>query len=167
MQMTISDILLKNIYDAKDSFLNKSRILIEKGRELRARGVEGLNECNDLLSAAISTMQLIQSDIYDNNKEACGPICNLLAEAYCLRALCTQEAEPNSKVFVQDIGYALKLWLSQEHSQSVEQTDMVYHNTILLLYHVGDLLLLKGYMDAHSDIYEMMIRFCTCKNVSL
>ncbi|KAJ0743876.1 putative separase [Helianthus annuus] len=163
MQKIISNILLEDIYSTKDNLLNKSRILIAKARELRACGVEGLNECIDILSETISTM----SDMYNKNKEACGPVCNLLAEAYCLRALCTQEAEPNSKVFVQDIGYALKLWLGQEHSQSVKQTDKVYHNTLILLYHVGDLLSLKGYMDIHSDIYELMIRYCTCKNVSL
>lgn len=27
-------------------------------------------------------------------------LCHLLAVAYCLRALCTQEAEPNSKVLM-------------------------------------------------------------------
>ncbi|KAK1417650.1 hypothetical protein QVD17_26781 [Tagetes erecta] len=163
MQVTISNILLEDIYSTKDSFLHKSRILIAKGRESRACGVEGLNECIGFLSEALSTT----SDMFNKNKEARGPFCNLLAEAYCLRALCTQETEPNSKFFVQDIGYALKLWLSQERSKSVEQTDMMYHNALNLLYHVGDLLSLKGYMDLHSDIYELMIRFCTCKNISL
>ncbi|XP_076893503.1 separase-like isoform X3 [Bidens hawaiensis] len=163
MQKTISNILLEDIYSTKDSFLHKSKILIAKGRQSRACGVESLKECIDFLSEAISTM----SDIYDKNKEACGPVCNLLAEAYCLRALCTQEAEPNSKFFVEDIGKATKLWLSQEHSKSVERIDTVCNNTLILLYHVGDLLLLKGYMDLHSDIYELMIRFCTHKNISL
>ncbi|KAL8258316.1 hypothetical protein R6Q59_030357 [Mikania micrantha] len=163
MQLTISNILLEDIYSKKDSYLHKSRILIAKGRESRAHGVEGLNECIEFLSEAIFTM----SDMYEKNKEECVPVCNLLAMAYCLRALCTQEAEPNSKLFVQDVGCALKLWLSQNHSQSIEQTDTVSQNTLILLYHVGDLLLLKGYMEIHSDIYELMIRLFTCKNVSL
>ncbi|KAL8258352.1 hypothetical protein R6Q59_030393 [Mikania micrantha] len=163
MQLTISNILLEDIYSKKDSYLHKSRILIAKGRESRAHGVEGLNECIEFLSEAIFTM----SDMYEKNKEECVPVCNLLAMAYCLRALCTQEAEPNSKLFVQDVGCALKLWLSQNHSQSIEQTDTVSQNTLILLYHVGDLLLLKGYMEVHSDIYELMIRLFTCKNVSL
>ncbi|KAL8218762.1 hypothetical protein R6Q57_022135 [Mikania cordata] len=163
MQLTISNILLEDIYSKKDSYLHKSRILIAKGRESRAHGVEGLNECIEFLSEAIFTM----SDMYEKNKEECVPVCNLLAMAYCLRALCTQEAEPNSKLFVQDVGCALKLWLSQNHSQSIEQTDTVSQNTLILLYHVGDLLLLKGYMEVHSDIYELMIRLFTCKNASL
>lgn len=33
------------------------------------------------------------------------------------------------------------------------------HNTLTLLYHVGDLLSLKGNMEFHSDIYELIIRF--------
>ncbi|KAI3774516.1 hypothetical protein L1987_49074 [Smallanthus sonchifolius] len=163
MQTTISNILLEDIYCTKDSIFQKSRILIAKARESRACGVQGLNECIEFLSEATSNM----SDMYEKNKEACGPVCNLLAVAYCLRALCTQEAEPNSKLLVQDIGCALKLWLSQDHSQAVEQVDMVSHNTLILLYNVCDLLSLKGCMDVHSDIYELMIRFFTCKNVSL
>ncbi|KAK1435343.1 hypothetical protein QVD17_01104 [Tagetes erecta] len=117
-----------------------------------------LNECIKFLSEAISTM----SDMYEKDKEACGSA-NLLATAYCLRALSAQEAEPNSKLYVQDIGCALKLWLNEDHSQFIKHTDMVSHNTFILLYHVGDLLSLKGNMEFHPEIYELIIRFFTCK----
>nr|GEU88271.1 separase isoform X1 [Tanacetum cinerariifolium] len=159
MQPKISNLLLKETCNTKDSFLQKSRILIANARESRARGIEGLNDSIKYLSEVISIM----SDLYNKDEHAR----DLLAQAYCLRTLCTQEAEPNSKLFVQDIGNALKLWLSQEQPQSAEQTRIVSLNTFTLLYHVGDLLSLKGYMEDHSDIYEMMFRFFTSKNVSL
>ncbi|PWA66399.1 separase [Artemisia annua] len=159
MQLKISNLLLKETCNTKDSFLQKSRILIANARESRARGIEGLNDSIKYLSEAISVM----SDLYNKDEYAR----DLLAQAYCLRTLCTQEAEPNSKLFVQDIGNALKLWLSEEHPQSAEQTRIGSLNTLTLLYHVGDLLSLKGYMEDHSDIYEMMFRFFTWKNVPL
>ncbi|KAI3778004.1 hypothetical protein L2E82_06951 [Cichorium intybus] len=153
MQMTIINILLDDIYTTKDSWLQRSRILIAKGRVSRAYGVEGLNDCIKYLSEAISIMSEYKS------KDHTGPVSHLLAQAYCLHALCTQEAEPNSKHFIQDVGNALKLWLSQEHEQT--------QNTLTLLYYVADLLSLKGYMEHHSDIYETMIGFFTQKNIPL
>ncbi|KAI3715733.1 hypothetical protein L6452_22720 [Arctium lappa] len=161
MQTTITNILLEEIYSTKDSCLQKCRILIAKGMESRACGVEGLNDCIKYLSEAISTM----SDLYNKSKDDHGPICYLLAEAYCLRALCTQELEPNSKHFIQDIDNALKLWSNQDYSRSAE--DMVFQNTLKLLYYVADLISLKGYMVDHSLIYETMIKFSSWKNVPL
>ncbi|KAL4573492.1 hypothetical protein LXL04_020300 [Taraxacum kok-saghyz] len=154
MQMSITDILLEEIYTRKDSYLQRSRILLAKERESRAYGVDGLNDCIKYLSEAISIMQ----SIYKSN-DGSGPVCCLLAEAYCLRALCTQEAEPNSKHFIEDVGNALKLWLSQEHEQT--------RNTLTLLYYVADMLSLKGYMEHHSDIYETMIKSFMWKNIPL
>ncbi|KAI3788961.1 hypothetical protein L2E82_01744 [Cichorium intybus] len=157
MQTTITNILLEKIYGTKDCSLEKSRILISKGRESRAYGFEGLNDCIKYLSEAISILSDYKSK--DDN----GPVCHLLAEAYSLRALCTQEAEPNSKKFIQDVGNALKLWSSQEHFQSGEHAQ----NTLTLLCHVADFLSLKGYMEEHSNIYETMIRIFTWKNMPL
>ncbi|XP_024980177.1 separase [Cynara cardunculus var. scolymus] len=161
MQTTITNILLEEIYSTKDSCLQKSRILIAKGMESRACGVEGLNGCINYLSEAISTL----SDLYNKSKDDRGPMCYLLAEAYCLRALCTQEAEPNSKHFIQDIDNAVKLWSSPDCSQSAE--DMVFQKTLTLLHYVVDLISLKGYMVDHLLIYETMIKFSSWKNVPL
>nr|XP_043623197.1 separase [Erigeron canadensis] len=157
MRTAISNILLGKIYRTKDSYYQKFRLLIANAMELRTCGFEGLDECVKSLSEVISSM----SDMYNKDEEAPGRVCDLLAEAYCLHALCTQEAEPNSKYIVQDIGKALKLWLSQEHSQSAEVTSQ---STLFLLYHVGDMLSLKGYMEDHSEIFEMMFRYFTWKN---
>ncbi|KAM0065225.1 putative separase [Helianthus debilis subsp. tardiflorus] len=74
-------------------------------------------------------------------------VCNTLAEAHCLRTFCNQEAKPNSKLFIEDIEKALALWSNQERP----------HETVLL-YHVRDLLSLKGYMGFHSRVHELIIR---------
>ena len=56
MQMDIIAVLLENVYVSDDCCLERSKILIAKGRELRASGIEGLNGCVQCLSDAISTM---------------------------------------------------------------------------------------------------------------
>ncbi|KAI8003810.1 Separase [Camellia lanceoleosa] len=56
MQMDIIAVLLEEVYVSDDSRLQKSKILIAKGRELGACGIEGLNDCIQCLSEAISTM---------------------------------------------------------------------------------------------------------------
>ncbi|KAH9685964.1 Separase [Citrus sinensis] len=93
--------------------------------------------------------------------------CHQLAVAYCLRALCTQEAEPNSKQVIEDIGAALNLWLSVSICFESERCNMVSENTMLLLYNVVDLLSLKGFIEFHNNIYKLMLRLFKCKNVPL
>lgn len=54
MRMKIVDILLKEVYVTKT--IQRSRVLIAKGRELRACGVERLDDCIECLSESISMM---------------------------------------------------------------------------------------------------------------
>jgi len=56
MQMKIIGILLKDVYITPDSCLQKSRILVRKGRALRVCGLEGLKDCIQCLSDSISTI---------------------------------------------------------------------------------------------------------------
>lgn len=96
MQMKISTILLQSVYNSRNSYFQRSRILLRKGRALRARGTEGLKDCIQCLSEAICIMNDISGDMSQHETLHC----HQLAVAYCLRALCTQEAEPNSKVLM-------------------------------------------------------------------
>lgn len=129
MQMKTLNNLLQEVYVTQDSYLQKSRILISKGRAFRAHGFEGLKDCLECLSEAIfilvswsfysfifsfiildikSNMQLMKVHVVSlksqkQNSETCylgAPTCHQLAVAHCLRALCTYEAEPNSKVII-------------------------------------------------------------------
>lgn len=56
MRLKIMDALLEEVYVTKGKCLEKSRILIEKGRELRADGITQLHESVQCLSGAISTL---------------------------------------------------------------------------------------------------------------
>lgn len=56
MQMQIIDILLQDVYVTPDSWLQKSRILVRKGRVLRLYGIKGLKDCIHCLSEAISSL---------------------------------------------------------------------------------------------------------------
>uniref|UniRef100_A0A2N9IGR6 separase n=1 Tax=Fagus sylvatica TaxID=28930 RepID=A0A2N9IGR6_FAGSY len=113
---------------------------------------------------------LEQHEVYGETCSRGIPTCHQLAVTYCLRALCTQEAEPNSKRIVQDINAALKLWLSiciPDHCSADDLGSMVSENTVLLLYNIIDLLSMKGCMDFHLDIYRLMTRLFKFKNVPL
>lgn len=56
MQLKVIDTLLDDIFTADEYQLQRSRILVRKGRALRACGKEGLNECIKCLSDAISLL---------------------------------------------------------------------------------------------------------------
>ncbi|KAJ7002733.1 separase [Populus alba x Populus x berolinensis] len=162
MQMEVIDILLKDVY-VTDSHLQKSRVLIRKGRALRSCGSEGLEDCIQCLSEAISVI----------NDESCShgtPACHHLAVTYCLRALCTQEVEPNSKQVFQDIKAALDLWLSipiLDYGIAYDEGIMSPDSALLFLYNIVDLLAMKGSMEFHNGIYKLMIRLFEWKNVQL
>ncbi|CAL5349368.1 unnamed protein product [Camellia sinensis] len=167
MQMDIIAVLLAEVYVSDDSCLQKSKILVAKGRELRACGMEGLNDCIQCLSEAISTMLPIQNGM--NGEAVCESIavCHQLAVAYSLRALCIQEAEPNLKRPFQDIQAALNLWLRPDCCLAENHCDMVYENILTVLYHVVDMLSIKSCTEFHSEIYELLIRLFRRNNAPL
>ncbi|KAF3975524.1 hypothetical protein CMV_001236 [Castanea mollissima] len=164
MQMKIIGILLRDVYVTPHNHLQKSRILVRKGKALRVCGIEGLKDSIQCLSESIYTIR----EVYGETCSCGMPTCHQLAVTYCLRALCTQEAEPNSKQIFQDINAALQLWLSisiRDHCSADDLGSMLPENTLLLLYNMIDMLSLKGCMDFHHDIYRLMTRLFKCKNV--
>lgn len=56
MQIKVIDLLMQDVYTTENSPLWKARILIRKGRALRANGIEALKDCILCLSEAISIM---------------------------------------------------------------------------------------------------------------
>ncbi|XAR49404.1 Separase [Bertholletia excelsa] len=154
MKLVIIDVLLKEVYIKNENYLERCRILIAKGRELRATGIEGLNGCIQCLSDAISIMNVMKSRTVPRNILAC----HQLAIAYSLRALCNLEAEPNSKQPYHDIRAALNLWLSPD----CLKVNVKVYKDHLLLPAFG-----KGNTQFHPDIYELLIRLFKKKNVPL
>ncbi|XP_051146436.1 separase isoform X2 [Andrographis paniculata] len=165
MQMEIIDILLKECYAMKDGSVNISRILIEKGKVLRAHGVTQLKECIQCLSDAISALK----SIYCTKKGCNSQVHHLLIQAYILRALCTHEAAPNSVVLsprsnlLDDVDAALKILLSQDH----DHANGLYHDMLYLWYQVIDLLSIKGYLELHPSLYDAVIKLHKEKNLPL
>lgn len=56
MQMKITDILLQAVYANSDSCFQNAQALVRKGKALRVRGIEGLNDCIECFSEAIAMM---------------------------------------------------------------------------------------------------------------
>ncbi|KAL6494538.1 hypothetical protein OROGR_031338 [Orobanche gracilis] len=135
MRMKIIGVLLEEVYVTKDTCIAKTKILIEKGKVLRAHGVARLDECIQCLSEAISTL----------------------------------EAEPSSMVlspesgFLHDINAALNLCLSIDHGHADEQ----YEDILYLWYQLIDLLSIKGYLEIHPTLYDVVIKLFNAKNLSL
>ncbi|XWS55202.1 hypothetical protein CRYUN_Cryun10bG0154400 [Craigia yunnanensis] len=166
MQIKVIDLLMQDVYATEDSPLRKARILIRKGRALRANGIEALKDCIQCLSEAISIMKNFHSETHTPGTAAC----HQLAAAYCLLALCTQEVDPNSEQVYQDICAALDLWLSIFSPDCCfvdDEFKMVLGNTLPLLYNILDLLSMKGYTKLHSNIYKLIIRIYELNNVQL
>ncbi|KAK1425541.1 hypothetical protein QVD17_20895 [Tagetes erecta] len=134
-----------------DSVLEISRNFINKGIDARKIGPKGLGDCIGFLSDAIRTI----GSPNDKDDKDYVPLCNLLAQALCFRALCIQDS--NSKFPFADIRVALDLWLNL---QQIESSD----NTLNLLYHVNDLLSLKGDTVFQSEIYELMMKILPAKD---
>ncbi|KAL0357132.1 UNVERIFIED_CONTAM: Separase [Sesamum calycinum] len=170
MRMRIIDVLLEKVYITNSSNVKKSKILIEKAKVLRANGLARLDECVQCLSNAITTLNSIYS-----GKSCSSRVHNLLIHAYILRALWTQEAAPNSVVlsprrlvfciddFVQDIYAALKFCLNPDHGHADEQ----YEDMLYLWYQLIDLLSIKGYLEIHPSLYDVVIKLFKGKNIPL
>ncbi|XP_024626543.1 separase [Medicago truncatula] len=94
MQMKITNILLQKIYITPNSFFQKAQTLVRKGKAFRLYGIVGLRDCIQCLSEAIIIMKEISGEMCTKSI----PIYHELCVAYCLRALCTQEATPCSQL---------------------------------------------------------------------
>ncbi|KAJ0263460.1 Separase [Hirschfeldia incana] len=152
----IADILLKDVYVTKDMHIERARILIWKARMTRSSGIEHLADCIRSLSEAIS----ILSEVHH------GSFCHQLPIAYCLRAFCTQEAEPNSKKVFQDISTSLNLWLripSLDDCGDILPTEDI----VPLVYNMIDLMALKGCTDLHHQIFQLIFRLFKWRHVKL
>ncbi|XVF45726.1 hypothetical protein PTKIN_Ptkin02bG0229600 [Pterospermum kingtungense] len=166
MQIKVIDLLMQDVYTTEGSPLWKARILIRKGRALRANGIEALKDCIQCLSEAISIME----NLYGQRNTPGTSAHHQLAAAYCLRALCAQEAEPSSEQVYQDICIALDLWLGifvPDSCFADEEFKMVSGNTLPLLYNILDLLSMKGYTKLHSNLYKLIIRIYELNNLQL
>ncbi|PIN10712.1 Separase [Handroanthus impetiginosus] len=165
MRMKIMSALLEDVYVSKDSNLKKSKLLIEKGKLLRGHGLARQDECFQCLSDVISTLK----SIYTTRKSCCSQVHHLLMQAYILHALCTQEAAASSMVlspksdFLQDIRAALKLCLSPNHGHADEH----YEDMLYLWYQLIDLLSIKGYLEFHPSLYDVVIKLFNEKNFPL
>ncbi|XP_010540470.1 PREDICTED: separase isoform X2 [Tarenaya hassleriana] len=162
MQMETADILLKDVYVTVDMHIERARILIWKARMNRTSGTERLRDCIQCLSEAIS----ILGDVYSEPTNRGSTSCHQLPVAYCLRALCIQETEPNSKQVFQDISASLSLWLSIPNPVDRDNS-MLPENMIPLLYNIIDLMSMKGCSELHHQLYQLIFKLFKWKNVKM
>ncbi|KAL0890878.1 hypothetical protein Bca101_014861 [Brassica carinata] len=158
----IADILLKDVYITKDMHIERAGILIWKARMTRESGIEHLADCIRSLSEAISILSEVH---HGPNKEGASSS-HQLPIAYCLRAFCIQEAEPNSKKVFQDISTSLNLWL-RIRSLDDSEDSLPTENIVPLLYNMIDLMSVKGCTEHHHHIYQLIFRLFKRKHVKL
>ncbi|KAG9458960.1 hypothetical protein H6P81_003468 [Aristolochia fimbriata] len=165
MQLKVISILLKDIYDTKSCPLEVSKVLLSKGRLLRSSTADGLKDCIQCLSEAISILKEL-----DEPSQRTPTVSHQLALAYCLRALCIQEEDQNTKAILLDISSALMLWSStdmQNHLISDNHLDFLPEKTIPMLCHVADVLSLKGCLKFQCDVHKLIIAFSKRQDISL
>ncbi|KAK7302457.1 hypothetical protein RJT34_13347 [Clitoria ternatea] len=165
MQIKITGILLQDIYITPDSLFQKAQTLVKKGKAIRFCSIGGLQDCIQCLSEAITIMKEISGEICADNN--C--VDHQLSVAYCLRALCTQEAEPDSKQIFEDVKAALDLWLSIPDLNGFKEGDCsaLCDSIMVLLYNIVDLLQLKGFIELFSGAYQLVIKMFRCKNLPI
>ncbi|XP_078168632.1 separase isoform X1 [Carex rostrata] len=157
MQGKVIKVLLEDLYSEKDSFLERSRILIAKARYLRASGVDSLKGSLDCLFEAISLLRDAKSDSCNGQALAY----HQLATAYCLHAQCAQEDKLDFEVILGEIDSALDLWLRidiENYTCSDGGFELVVTNMVPMLCSLIDLLSIKGCYKHHSRICKLMAK---------
>ncbi|CAH9139462.1 unnamed protein product [Cuscuta epithymum] len=167
MRLKIISILLEKVYATEDTYLQKSRVLIAKSEELRGQGI--CRDCIWCLSEAISTMEKhFAGKERDGEKNSCtDSACDIVARAYCIRALCTNEIEPNSKLLYEDIYAAVRVLMSPHVCHPSGQCNMLSEAMLNLLYQIIDLLSIKGNLESHTEIFEVIIQLSKLKKIPL
>ncbi|KAL1336318.1 hypothetical protein HN51_030706 [Arachis hypogaea] len=164
MQRKIINILLKDIYITPDTCFQKAQTLVRKGKALRMCGTGDLRDCIQCFSEAITIMK----EIFGETGADKNAIEYQLSVAYCMRALCTQEAEPSSKQIFEDVKATLDLWLGISPLGCFEDGDCYLPDSIMiLLCNIIDLIQLKGFMELSSNAYKLLTRMFKWKNVSI
>ncbi|XP_021763754.1 separase-like [Chenopodium quinoa] len=159
MQMKLIDTLLKKLY-ISSKCLQRSTILVKKGLLLRTFGIENLDNCICCLSKAIESVNGMSGD----------KVYNQLAVLYCLRALSSHEADPTSKDMFRDINEAVDLWLTTIDvlcCSSSGNCEMGCEYVLQLLYHIADLLSIKGDATLHAKVLSVIMKVCKQLNVPL
>ncbi|GJT89848.1 putative DNA polymerase delta subunit 4-like protein [Tanacetum coccineum] len=129
--------------------LGKSISLIQNAME--SLKVKNMCDCEKFTSEAISIMLKLleerEGDLY--------PLHSRLVEACSLRALCRQEEDPKSVNIMNDISRALMFW---------SQMPTLSKKDVNLLFHMFDLLTIKGNLKHHAQIYRIMLNYFDMKN---
>ncbi|PWA91635.1 separase [Artemisia annua] len=143
--------LLNKIINTTECRLVKSINLTQNAMQLLASRVKNLRDCEKFTSEAICIMlELLEErdcDLYS--------LYSILAEAYCLRALCTQEANPKTERIMKDISQAVKFWYL---IPTLSKKD------VNLLFHIFDFLSVKGNGKHHVQIYNIMLKYFSMQN---
>ncbi|KAH7656747.1 Peptidase C50 separase protein [Dioscorea alata] len=161
MQHKITDVLLQELYLKKDYSLQRARVLLSKSRLARMDGTDGLKLSIQHLSEAISILEDFSAGPYERDMSL-----HQLVLTYCLRALCLEESDHDSEVFLHDISRVLKIWSNTDvTSLSLCKADVI--RAIPLLYHIADLLSLKGFAQLQNEICKHIFILYKWNNVSM
>uniref|UniRef100_A0A803L2H9 separase n=1 Tax=Chenopodium quinoa TaxID=63459 RepID=A0A803L2H9_CHEQI len=112
----------------------------------------------------------IVGTVLEQNGMSGDKVYNQLAVLYCLRALSSHEADPTSKDMFRDINEAVDLWLTTIDvlcCSSSGNCEMGCEYVLQLLYHIADLLSIKGDATLHAKVLSVIMKVCKQLNVPL
>ena len=153
-------LLLDKVYTEKYFPVERCKVLLEKGRLARMRGLQGIACVSEVVSTLHSFLQMEKSP----ELSLIAHVENQLAMAYCVQALWGYELNPAGQEFLESIFSALKIWEGSLEANRIVQTKariegqtMTEGLPINLLFSIHDLLGLKGYSVVQERIQKLII----------
>ncbi|XP_024524696.1 separase [Selaginella moellendorffii] len=152
--------LADEVYNGGSCPLELSRVLIEKGRFARKKGMQNLGTVIALLSKAL----LLSENALRTGEEEKVETNYLCAVAYCLRAHCSQEADSSSEEYVADLTSAVKAWRKflgylRTGASAGASYRMTKESILFLLRSMADLLSLKALTSLQNEIQLLIFEF--------
>lgn len=157
-------LLLDKVYTENSFPVERCKVLLEKGRLARMRGLQGIACVLEVVSILRSFLEMEKSP----DLSLIAHVENQLAMAYCVQALWGYELNPAGQEFLENIFSALKVWERSLGANRVLQTEARIEGQtvneglpINLLFSIHDLLGLKGYSVVQERIQKLIFSIAT------
>ncbi|KAG0632141.1 hypothetical protein M758_1G307400 [Ceratodon purpureus] len=160
--------LLDNVYTVNEFPVERCRILLERGRQARLKGVYDFTS----FSQVITVLGKILKEVLEKGADATeiANIENQLAMAYCAHAFCAYERDPAGQDYLDSIFSALSVWEVSARAgrtwigldgngdaRMLGQTACCGVSLLRLLHSVNDLMALNGYSLVQCRVQQLIV----------
>lgn len=170
----VKELILENLLDVvymEDEFpVERCRILLERGRLARLRGVHDFASFSEVLAILTKTLK----DVLEKGADRAyiASVENQLAMAYCAQAFCAYESDAAGQEYLGSVLSALSVWEESARAgrtwisldtngdaRMFGQDACCGSSLFRLLLSVNDLLALKGYSLVQLRVQQLIVSF--------